>query len=278
MPSGLINATLWSHLVNNLQSRTMARRRILLTGADSLIGGWTLNQLLAYNVSVRAVISSQDPSQVHLLRQQYPATRYPWLEIAIVSRRGLPTPGAFDDALRDNSEPFDTIIHIAADHSEEADCLARFVNLQSEYILDLLRSITRLNAQVRRVVVVTSLSPFARWLGQPDSSACGRLHRSSEVDPEYILATSQASDNILYAAIKNWMRLARSRFELAYVAAPSVYGPSTRALGNSSELQEANRRIWNICSNDPNERVRSPPYGINHYVDVRVSLLCVAET
>ncbi|OAG03618.1 uncharacterized protein CC84DRAFT_1165832 [Paraphaeosphaeria sporulosa] len=254
----------------------MARRRILLTGVDSLIGGRTLNQLLAYDVSVRAVVSSQDQGQVHLLRQQYPATRYPWLEIAMVPRSRLSTPGAFDDALRDHPEPFDTIIHVAADHSEEANCLARFVNLQSEYILNLFRSITRLNARVHRVVVVTSLSSFARWLVQPDPSPYNRSHRSSEVDPEYILATSQASDNIVYAAIKNWMHVARTRFELAYVAAPSVYGPNMRALGNSSDIQEANRRIWNICSSDSHERVRSPPYGIDYYVDVRVSRICLA--
>ncbi|KAF2445804.1 hypothetical protein P171DRAFT_273505 [Karstenula rhodostoma CBS 690.94] len=251
----------------------MARRRILLTGVDTLIGGQTLNQLLAYNVSVRAVVSSQDQGQVHLLRQQYPATRYPWLEIAIVPRNRLSTPGAFDDALRDHPEPFDTVIHVVADHFEEADCLARFVTLQTEYILGLLRSINRLNARVHRVVVVTSLSSFARWMVQPGPGPYNPYrpasHQSSDVDPEYILEASQASDNIVYAATKNWMHGARTRFELVYVAAPSVYGPSIRALGNSSDLQEANRRIWNICSSDSHARVRSPPFGIDFYVDVR---------
>jgi nucleoside-diphosphate-sugar epimerase len=259
----------------------MARRRILLTGADTLIGGRTLNQLLAYDVSVRAVVSSQDQGQVHLLRQQYPATRYPWLEIAIVPQSKLCTPGAFDDALRDHPEPFDTIIHVATDQPEGADCLARFVNLQTECLTNLLRSINRISTKVHRVVIMTSLSPFARWLVQPGSGPYNPYnpasHRSAEVDPEYILATSQASDNIVYAAIKNWMRGARARFELVYVTAPSVYGPSMQHLGNSSDLQEANRRIWNICSSDTHERVRSPPYGVDYYVDVRVSLISFSK-
>lgn len=278
--SGLTTATLSSTHVNSLVFQVMARRRILLTGADTLIGGRTLNQLLAYDVSVRAVVGSHDQGQVHLLRQQYPAARYPWLEIAMVPQSRLSTPGAFDDALRDHPEPFDTIIHVATVHSEEADCLARFVNIRTECILHFLRSINRLNARVHRVVVVTSLSPFARWLVQPDPGPYNPYHpashRGSEVDPEYILATSQASDNIVYAAIKNWMLGARARFEFVYVAAPSVYGPSMR-LGNSSDLQEANRRIWNICSSDSHERVRSPPYGIDYYVDVRVSLTYLME-
>ncbi|KAJ4346943.1 methylglyoxal reductase (NADPH-dependent) gre2 [Didymosphaeria variabile] len=254
----------------------MARRRILLTGVDILTGAFTLNQILAYSVSVRAVaysISVRD-----FLRQQYPATRYPWLEIAIVPRSRLSIPGSFDDALRDHPEPFDTIIHVVADHSDEADCLARFVNLQTECLLNVLRSINRMNSRVHRVVITTSLSPFARWLVL-DPSSYNPYHaaspRSSEVDPEYILATSQACDNIVYAATRNWMREAQARFELVYVVAPSVYGPQMRALENSSDLQEANRRIWNICSSDSSERVRSPPYGIDYYTDVRVSTICL---
>ncbi|KAJ4303351.1 hypothetical protein N0V90_002244 [Kalmusia sp. IMI 367209] len=257
----------------------MARRRILVTGADTLIGSRTLNQLLAYDVSVRAIVGSHE--QVHFLRQQYPPTRYPWLEIAIVARSRLSTPGAFDDALRDQPEPFDTIIHTATDHSEEADCLARFVNLQTQCLLNVLRSIHSMNSRVRRVVITTSLSPFARWLVEPDPGPYNPYspasHRASEVDPEYILATSQASDNIVYTALWNWMREARSRFELVYVTAPSVYGPCMRPLENSSELQEANRRVWNICSNDSHERMRSPPYGIDYYTDVRDLALATVQ-
>ncbi|KAF1973321.1 hypothetical protein BU23DRAFT_135379 [Bimuria novae-zelandiae CBS 107.79] len=249
----------------------MARRRILVTAADTLIGSRTLNQLLAYDVSVRAVVGSQE--EVRFLRQQYPSNRYPWLEIAIVPRSRLAAPGAFDDALRDHPEPFDTIIHTVTDHSEEADCLARFVNLQTECLLNVLRSVNMINARVYRVVIITSLSPFARWLVDPDPGPYNPYnpasHRTSEVDPEYILATSQASDNIVYTALYNWMREARARFELAYVTAPSVYGPQMRPLENSADLQEANRRIWNICGSDSHDRMRAPPYGIGYYADVR---------
>lgn len=251
----------------------MARRRILVTGADALIGSRTLNQLLAYDVSVRAIVGSNE--QVQYLRQQYPPARYPWLEIAVVARSRLSVPGAFNEALRDQPEPFDTIIHTTTDHSEGADCLARFVNIQTQCLINFLASVNSMNSKVRRVVITTSLSPFARWLVEPDTGPYNpythAAQRSSEVDPEYILATSQASDNIVYTALWNWMREVRPRFELVYVTAPSVYGPGMRHLENSSDLQEANRRVWNICSNDSLERVRSPPYGINYYADVRVS-------
>jgi len=254
----------------------MSRRRVFVTGADTLIGSRILDQLLVYDVSVRAVVGSH--GQVNILRQQYPPTSYPWLEIAIVPTRDLSLPNAFDDALRDHPEPFDTIIHAVADHSGDADCLTQFIALQSEYLLNLLRSVHSVTSRVHRVVLTTSLSPFARWLVEPDPGPYSPYNsapqRAAEVDPEYILATSQASENLVYNRIWEWIRQTHARFELVYVTAPSVYGPTLRPLENSSDLQEANRRIWNICSNDARERMTSPPYGIDYYTDVRVSFAC----
>lgn len=248
---------------------------MLVTAADTLIGSRTLHQLLAYDVSIRAVVGSQE--QAHFLRQLYPSVRYPRLEIAIVPRNRLLVPGAFDDALRDHPEPFDTIIHTVIDHSGEADCLTRFINVQTECLLNVLKSIRANNTRVYRVVINSSLSPFARWLVEPDTGPYNPYNptprRTAEVDPEYVLATSQASDNIVYTSLWNWMREARAGFELVYVTAPSVYGPQMRPLENSSDLQEANRRVWNICGNDSHERLRVPPYGIDYYVDVRVSFI-----
>lgn len=254
----------------------MARRRILVTGANTLIGSHILGQFLNYDVSVRAVVSSYEEAQ--RLSQQYHPQNYPRLDYAIVPHSSLAIPGAFDEALREHPEPFDTIVHtVTADPSDEADCLARFINLETESSLNFLRSVRAVTSRVSRVVIVTSLSPFARWLVDPEvelsspRSPTLMHHRAAEIDSEYVLATSQASDNIVHDALWRWMRENYARFELAYVTAPSVYGPSLRPLENSSDLQEANRRIWNICSNDSRERMTSPPYGIDYFTDVRVS-------
>lgn len=255
----------------------MARRRILVTGANSLIGSHILRQLLSYNVSVRAVVDSS--GEVQNLRQQYPASTYPDLDFTVVPSHQLTRPNIFAPSLRDDRDPFDTVIHtVTADPSDEADCLARFINLESESLSNFLETVNQSASQVQRVVFATSLSPFARWLVDPQVArspfAGTPTHsRASSIDSEYVLATSQASDNIVYEALSKWMKDNRVRFDLVYLTAPSVYGPSIRPLENSSDLQEANRRIWNICSNDSSERMTSPPYGIDYFADVRVSLL-----
>jgi nucleoside-diphosphate-sugar epimerase len=255
----------------------MARRRLLVTGANTLIGSHVLNQLLAYDVSIRAVVGSSE--EVQTLRHQYPPSTYPRLDLAIVPHKETAIPGAFEGALHDYPEPFDTIIHtVAADPAEDADCLARLINMETESSINLLRSVKAVTSRVHRVVVVSSLSPFARWLVDPQMEPLSpggyyNQHRAAEIDCEYVLATSQASDNIIHDALWKWMRDVHARFDLVYLTAPSVYGPSIRPLENSSDLQEANRRVWNICSN-AGERMSSPPYGIDYFTDVRVSQLC----
>ena len=60
-------------------------------------------------------------------------------------------------------------------------------------------------------------------------------------------------------------------FDIAYITAPSIYGPAVYPLETSSDLTETNRRIWDICSSEPRERTDTSPYGMRNFTDVRVS-------
>ncbi|KAF2478244.1 NAD(P)-binding protein [Lindgomyces ingoldianus] len=251
----------------------MPMKRVLLTGANNLIGSHILDQLLTRNVAVRAVVGSRD--EALSLQQQYPVTGHPTLDFAIVPQKDIAVPGAYDLALSGSQEPFDTVIHtVPPDPSEEADCLSRFINVETEALISFLRSIKEVAPRVQRVIVTTSLTPFARWLVDPQVERIPRIGNPSsptaaEIDSEYVLATSRASDNIVCDAVWKWSKDTPVGFDLVSLAAPSIYGPSIRPLSNSSDLEDANRRIWNICSNNFSELVTSPPYGIDYYTDVR---------
>jgi KaiC/GvpD/RAD55 family RecA-like ATPase len=175
--------------------------RVLLTGADNLIGSHVLDQLLSDQVAVRAVVGTREQAQS--LQQQYPQAAASLLDFAIVSSRDGAMPGAYDDALNGYTEPFDAVIHaLVADPSEEADCLSRFINLESENLINFVRSVKEVATSVRRVILITTLTPFARWLVDPQVDRVSRsgdpsIRRVQEIDSEYVLATSQASDNIV---------------------------------------------------------------------------------
>ena len=264
----------------------MAKTRILLTGANSLTGSHILSQLLSQGLfSVRVVVDSRDAA--HALQQQYPRTAPGSLDLAIVLARDASVPGIFEAALSDHSRPFELVIHaLAHRYCGEANCLAKAITLETETVTGFLASVKRVGRAVRRVAIVTSLTHFARWLasdGQASRSVPGHAMNSPGLvisDPENILATSQASDNIVYEAVSRWAREARVPFDIAYLVAPSIYGPTVRSLATSSDLSEANRRIWNICCNEAPGNLGVPPHGILQFLDARVSrsYLCFDET
>ncbi|KAF2711732.1 NAD(P)-binding protein [Pleomassaria siparia CBS 279.74] len=259
----------------------MPMKRVLLTGSYNLTGSHILHQLLSYNVSVRAVVCSREEAQI--LEQQYPPTTTPLLDFTVVPLKDLSIPGAYDDALNEYPEPFDTVIHtITADpSSEEADCLSRFINLETESLINFLRSVKDVATRVHRVIITTSLTPFARWLVDPQIERDPRrgsvlsissLQRAAEIDSEYVLATSQASDNIVYDAVWQWMKGSHARFDLVTLTAPSIWGPQIRQLENSADLEGGNRKVWNIIrpgGGEALEQATLPPYGIDFFTDVR---------
>lgn len=252
----------------------MAKTRILLTGADSFTGSHILAQLLSHDtVSVRAVVKSAEGA--HALQKQYHRKPSSSLDFVTVFERELLVPGIFDDPLHDLSDPFHAIVHtLGVSPSDDADCLARFIKDETDTVIGFLRSIQENSPAVSRVVIVTSLIPFARWLGDPPVDRnCGRAAddrcNSPLGDAEHILATSQASNNIVNDAVLAWTKQSGAPFDVTVITAPSVYGPTVHPLENSSDLTETNRRIWNICSNEPLDETVPPPYGIKHFSDVR---------
>jgi nucleoside-diphosphate-sugar epimerase len=256
----------------------MAKTRILLTGANSLTGSHILSQLLSQGTfSVRAVVDSREAA--YALQHLYPRIAPGSLDLAIVLAQDASTPRVFEAALSDHSRPFDVVIHtLSPTPYGVADCLAKVINLETEKTSNFLKSVQQVARAVRRVVIVTSLTPFARWLvdplGQVDRSVPGGTDYTSSSrvpNSEYILATSQASDNIVYDAVSRWTREASITFDVVYLTAPSIYGPAIRSLASSSDISESNRRIWNICCNESAENSRMPPYGISKFLDVRVS-------
>jgi hypothetical protein len=172
--------------------------------------------------------------------------------------------GRFDSALDVPNDPYHIVVHIlTATPTEGADCLTRFINLETDAVIDFLQSVRRLATQAQRVVLISSLAQFARWLRKEESS--------HSINQEHVLATSQAGDNIIFDAVSKWVEESGPHFEVVYITAPSLYGPAVQPLETSSNVLEANRRIWDLCSNEYRERMDVSPYGIAPFVDVRVS-------
>jgi hypothetical protein len=243
----------------------MSRTRVLLTGADSLIGSHILGLLMSgNNLSVLATVGTRESA--YILQQQYNQKTSSALDFQIFFNHDMP--GRSDDALNSPNDPFHVVVHIlTAVPLEGADCLTRFTSLESDAVTDFLRSVQRLAKQTQRVVLISSIAQFAWWLQKEETPLA--------INQDYVLATSQAGDNIIYSAVSGWIAECGPQFDVVYITAPSLYGPAIRPLETSSDVLEANRRIWDLCSNEYRERIDMPPYGIANFVDVRVSQLLV---
>lgn len=253
----------------------MSQMRVLLTGADSFTGSHILARLLSHDsVSVRLVVKSAEAA--HGIWRQYQHHTSSFLDAVVIPDSDLHVPGIFDEALQDSLNPFSAIVHsLNVIPSDEADCLATYIRLETDAVIGFLKSVRDLAPTITRVVIVTSLLPFAQWLGDPhldtgNAGIPGGHSRSSSVDSEDLVATSQASSNIVSDAVLAWTKQSGAHFDVAIVTAPSIYGPAAHPLENSSDLTEANRRIWNIFSNEPLGQAASSLHGINLFSDVRV--------
>ncbi|KAL5120759.1 hypothetical protein ACEQ8H_001239 [Pleosporales sp. CAS-2024a] len=232
----------------------MTKTRILLTGADTLTGSQVLAQLLSYDdFSVRAVVRSAQAAQV---LQRHRRSDSATLDCFTVAKRQSTTPGNLAPALHDPHDPFHAVVHILeAQSSDEADCLARFIKIDTETIIDFLRS-------------VQHISPAVHSDRLPGHASSERSS-SSASDGDYILAASQASKNVINDAVLSWIRESRAQFDLVFITAPSIYGPAVHSLENSSDLTETNRRIWNVCSNEFLDQAVPSMHGLDHFADVR---------
>jgi nucleoside-diphosphate-sugar epimerase len=245
----------------------MSRTRILLTGADSLLGSHILGLLMSgHNLSVEATVETRESA--FTLQQQYSQRTSSARELQISFTDDIVLPGRSDDALHSPNDPFHIVVHILTSVSSGgADCLTRFTSLESDAVTNFLRSAQRLAKQAQRVLLISSLAQFARWL------------QTEEIPPSanqnYVLETSQAGDNLIYNAVSNWIKESGPHYDVVYITTPSLYGPAIRPLETSSNVLEANRRIWDLCSNEYGERTDMPPYGITHFLDVRVSQLLI---
>lgn len=252
-------------------SSDMSRTRILLTGADSLIGSHIHHLLLPQqSYSLRAVVKSKE--QAAILQQEYRRVSAS-CDVVVIPEQDDSRSGMYDHILHDEAEPFHVILHTSFGSSTDGvDCLARFINLESDSLINFLESIQHLASQVARVVLVTSLTPFAKWLAEDAHQNRARGIQTS-MDAEYILAASSAGNNIVHNTVLQWLQRNQPRFDFVYITVPSCYGPATRALQTSSDVLEANRRIWNICNNEHRKDIQRIPYGLAPYADVRVCLL-----
>ncbi|KAF2746873.1 NAD(P)-binding protein [Sporormia fimetaria CBS 119925] len=244
-------------------------KRALLTGGSTFAGSHILEQLLAAQISVRAVVASREETE--RIQKLYPRLQPSHLDFKILIPEEATVPGAYEECLFDQDTPFDTVIHLTPDPIE-VDCLSRYIAQETEALLGLLNDVRQVATRVTKVIIITYLTHFSRWLA--DSSATrspivGRRmpERTSQDDLEYVLATIVASYNIICDSLHRWTLENKAKFDLNTIAAPNIYGPSLYPLENLYNNQGGNGRIWDVCNISTGELTTPFPEDFDLYID-----------
>lgn len=181
-------------------------KRVLLTGANGFLGTHILTQLLASNISVRAIVRSQHKAdQVRLAHPPpTPQQEEPLLDFGIVPN--ITAPGAFDDVVKSADRPFDVVIHTASPflYKAVADNLTDFLIPAKQGTEEILRAVKRFAPGVKRVVVTSSCAAVLDFA----AGDSGQRYTADDWNPSTWEQAVEGDKGTGYRASKKYAELA----------------------------------------------------------------------
>ncbi|KAI9791029.1 MAG: methylglyoxal reductase (NADPH-dependent) gre2 [Piccolia ochrophora] len=242
--------------------------RVLLTGGNGFVGAHILSQLLAKDISVRAVVRSQ--AKAEQVKRDNPVADNQ-LDFAIVP--DITAPGAFDKAF-DSEKPFDTVIHTASPFLYGDDLKPEdFLNPAVLGTTEILKATKAKAPDVRRVIVCSSFASIVTYSLPVDS---GKVYNENDWNPISWAEAMKAPQVEVYSASKKFAEEAawdfvkdeKPSFDLTVLCPPMVYGGFKHTIRKIADLNQSNQRIWDLFINSSKD-APLPDNGLHLYVDVR---------
>lgn len=251
-------------------------KRVLLTGANGLVGQHTLAAFLEAGHFVRSVVRSQSKvTQLSSIFSKYPASQ---MDFGIVP--DITAPGAFDTVLK-AEPPFDAVIHVASPFNYRTNTTnAEFLDPAIKGTTEILKGIARVAPTVKRVVMTSSMAAVINWT-VPKIASPQKVYTEEDWNPvTWETATTTDVPNVIYQASKKFAELAafdfvekeKPNFDLAVLHPPMVYGPTYNAsiFASVSELPESVYSVFDkTLAPGLSEASPLPPTRLHLYVDVR---------
>ena len=251
-------------------------KRVLLTGANGLVGQHTLAAFLEAGHFVRSVVRSQSKvAQLSSIFSKYPASQ---MDFGIVP--DITAPGAFDSVLK-AEPPFDAVVHVASPFNYRKNSTnAEFLDPAIKGTTEILKGIVRVAPTVKRVVMTSSMAAVINWT-QPKVADPQKVYAEEDWNPvTWETATTTELPNTIYQASKKFAELAafdfvakeKPNFDLAVMNPPMVYGPTYNPsiFTSVTELPESVYSVYNkTLAAGLSESSPLPPTGLHLHVDVR---------
>lgn len=251
-------------------------KRVLLTGANGLVGQHTLAAFLDAGHFVRSVVRSQSKAaQLSSIFSQYPASQ---LDFGIVP--DITAPGAFDTVLK-AEPPFDAVVHVASPFNYRKNSSnIDFLDPAIKGTTEILYGIKRVAPTVKRVVITSSMAAVITWTPPPITEPA-KVYAEEDWNPvTWETATTTDNANVIYQSSKKFAELAaydfvkkeKPNFDIAVLCPPMVYGPTydPSIFTSIKELPESVYSVYNrTLAPGLMESSPLPPTRLHLYIDVR---------
>lgn len=245
-------------------------RTILVTGANSYIGGWIIKYLLDKGYNVRGTVRSKSKES----RVLDGISNNQQSQISFVHINDITT-DSFDEAIQD----IDGIIHVASPvnltvQDPEKDFLLPAIN----GTLRILQAAHKYNQnhskQIKRIVITSSFAAIndaSKGL-RPDycyteNDWCPLTYSNGADAKNDYLTVYRASKTCAERAAWEFIDKEKPTFTIATICAPMVFGPRINGLNNLDDINSSSSFIWSLITRGKDAEL--PDKRLRYEIDVR---------
>ncbi|KAF8956234.1 D-lactaldehyde dehydrogenase [Flammula alnicola] len=244
--------------------------KILVTGANGYVAMWVIRTLLEQGYSVRGAVRSNDKGK--RLREYFEAygDKVEWVVVEDITKDG-----AFDEAVKG----VDGIEHIASPAllDGQIDDPEDFIRPAVHGTVGILRSALKAGAQVKRVVLTSSLAAVVTMV-----TGSSRTFDEKDWGDEFVKTVEEqgrmSPTIVKYAASKTLAEKAAWEFyskhkteiswELVALCPPLILGPSLQEVKMPAHLNDSLAMWFNMVFTEIPDSVLKDTHGYVHVKDV----------
>lgn len=242
-----------------------SEQTLLITGANSFVGGHIIQNALEKGYNVRGTVRSESSAaKVHAIFDKYASQ----LSVKVVS--DITKPELYESAFAGATAPITGVISVAAPFALKVDDNRRdLLDPAVNGAIGILEATKRYGSDVRRLV---NTSSFASIFDMSKGYRPGYTYNETDWNPMTYEEASTADGSTAYCASKalaekamwNWADKEQPAFSLTMINPPWVFGPHIGGI-TLGHLNESTEALWNLLGAE-----KVPAIDFGGFADARV--------
>ena len=244
-----------------------SEQTLLITGANSFVGGHIITEALSRGYNVRGTARSE--SSIAKAKDLFDSKYASQISFAAVS--DITKPELYESAFAGTDKPITGVINVAAPFALKVEDNKRdLLDPAVAGALGIMEAVKRFGTHVQRIVTTSS---FASIVDIGQGYRPGYTYTEKDWNPMGYDEAAKADGTTAYCASKalaekalwDCMEREKPSCTLAAICPPWVFGPHIGGLSDLKHLNESTSLLWGLVGAD-----KVPPVDFAGFADVRV--------